>query len=282
MFGDKEIVDFIKAYQLKNANWVDNFAAYSSNHLGLVHNETGAFELYDGRLRSVDADGNELLNIEDVDYREHFREAVEPWSFLKFPYMTKYGRENGWNRVGPLARLNTCAFMSMPLAEKERQIFKDYTQNKPNNMTMHTHWARLIELLYCAESMKELLLDDSLMNNDLVREGLPRQKGIGIIEAPRGTLIHEYHTDKKGLITKCNLIVSTTHNNEAMNHGVREVAKNVLNNKPEITEPMLNQIEIAIRAYDPCLSCATHALGEMPLIVQLEDCNGNLIDEKIK
>jgi NAD-reducing hydrogenase large subunit len=196
--------------------------------------------------------------------------------------MTKYGREDGWNRVGPLARLNTCAFMSVPLAEKERQIFKDYTQNKPNNMTMHTHWARLIELLYCAESMKELLLDDSLMTNDLVREGLPRQKGIGIIEAPRGTLIHEYHTDEKGIITKCNLIVSTTHNNEAMNRSVREVAKNVLNNKPEITEPMLNQIEIAIRAYDPCLSCAAHALGEMPLIVQLEDCYGNLIDEKIK
>jgi len=172
--------------------------------------------------------------------------------------------------------------MGTPLAEKERQIFKEYTQNKPNNMTMHTHWARLIELLYSAEAMKEFLLDESLMSNDLVRKGTPRQIGIGIIEAPRGTLIHEYHTDEKGLITKCNLIVSTTHNNEAMNRAVREVAKNVLNSKPEITEPMLNQIEIAIRAYDPCLSCATHALGEMPLIVQLEDCYGNLIDEKIR
>jgi len=278
----KEMVDFIKIYQQKNAGWIDNFAAYPSNHLSLVRERTGAFELYDGRLRSVDFEGNELLNIEDVDYRSHFKEAVEPWSYLKFPYMTKYGRKNGWNRVGPLARLNTCAFMGTPLAENERQIFKEYSQNKPNNMTMHTHWARLIELLYCAEAMKEFLLDDTLMNNDLVRKGTPRLKGIGIIEAPRGTLIHEYHTDEKGLITKCNLIVSTTHNNEAMNRGVREVSKNVLNNKPEITEPMLNQIEIAIRAYDPCLSCATHALGEMPLMVQLEDYYGNIIDEKIK
>ena len=130
--------------------------------------------------------------------------------------------------------------------------------------------------------MKELLNDKDILSNDLVRKGTARNKGIGIIEAPRGTLIHEYQTDSKGLITKCNLIVSTTHNNEAMNRGVREVANSVLNDKPEITEPMLNQIEIAIRAYDPCLSCATHALGEMPLIVQLEDENGNLIDEKIK
>ena len=278
----EEIIGFMKNYHLENANWIDSFAAHPSNHLGLVHNDTGAFELYDGRLRSVNFEGNELLNIEDVDYREHFREAVEPWSYLKFPYMTKYGRENGWNRVGPLARLNTSAYMSMPLAEKERQFYKDYTKNKTNNMTMHTHWARLIEMLYCAEAMKELLLDDSLMSNDLVRKGTPRLKGIGIIEAPRGTLIHEYHTDAKGLITKCNLIVSTTHNNEAMNRSVRTVAKSVLNDKPEITEPMLNQIEIAIRAYDPCLSCATHALGEMPLIVQLEDFKGTIIDEKIK
>ena len=278
----KEIINFIKTYHAENANWIDSFAKYPSNHLGLVDQETGELELYDGRLRSIDSEGNELLNIEDIEYRYHFKEAVEPWSYLKFPYMTKYGREKGWNRVGPLARLNTCSHINTPLAEIERQIFKSYTQNKPNNMTMHTHWARLIEMLHCAELMKELLLDDELMGNDLVRNGTPRNKGIGIIEAPRGTLIHEYHTDDKGLITKCNLIVSTTHNNEAMNRGVRAVANEVLSDKPEITEPMLNQIEIAIRAYDPCLSCATHALGQMPLIVQLEDSKGNIIDERIR
>ena len=231
---------------------------------------------------SVDFEGKELLNIEDIEYRYHFKEAVEPWSYLKFPYMTKYGREKGWNRVGPLARLNTASHITTPFAEIERQLFKAYTNNKPNNMTMHTHWARLIEMLHCAELMKELLHDDEIMGTDFVRKGTPRNKGIGIIEAPRGTLIHEYHTDDKGLITKCNLIVSTTHNNEAMNRGVRVVAQEVLNDQPEITEPMLNQIEMAIRAYDPCLSCATHALGEMPLIVQIEDLQGNLIDEKIR
>ncbi|WP_111709342.1 Ni/Fe hydrogenase subunit alpha [Lutibacter citreus] len=278
----KEIIDFMKNYHIENAEWIDNFAKYPSNHLGLVDKETGALELYDGRLRSVDSEGKELLNIKDIEYSSHFKEAVEPWTYLKFPYMTKYGRENGWNRVGPLARLNTCSHISTPLAEIERQIFKLNTQNKPNNMTMHTHWARLIEMLHCAELMKELILDDEIMGNDLIRKGTPRNKGIGIIEAPRGTLIHEYHTDDKGLITKCNLIVSTTHNNEAMNRGVKAVAQEVLNNKPEITETMLNQVEIAIRAYDPCLSCATHALGQMPLIVQLEDANGNLIDEKIR
>ena len=278
----REVIDFMKTYHADNAEWIDNFAKYDSNHLGLVDRNTGALELYDGRLRSVDAQGNELLNIEDIEYQHHFKEAVEPWSYLKFPYMTKYGREKGWNRVGPLARMNTCSHITTPFAELERQIFKAYTQNKPNNMTMHTHWARLIEMLHTAELMKELLLDDDIMGNDLVREGTPRNIGIGIIEAPRGTLIHEYHTDDKGLITKCNLIVSTTHNNEAMNRGVRAVANEVLSEKPEITEPMLNQVEMAIRAYDPCLSCATHALGQMPLIVQLEDSHGNLIDEKIR
>lgn len=278
----REIIDFIKNYYIENAQWIDNFASYPSNHLGLVDKETEALEFYNGRLRSVDAEGNELLNIDDIEYQYHFKEAVEPWSYLKFPYMTKYGREKGWNRVGPLARLNTCSHISTPLAETERQIFKAYTNNKPNNMTMHTHWARLIEMLHCAELVQELLLDEEVMGNDLVRKGKTRNKGIGIIEAPRGTLIHEYHTDEKGLLTKCNLIVSTTHNNEAMNQGVRTVANQVLTDKLEITEPMLNQIEIAIRAYDPCLSCATHALGQMPLIVQLEDFNGNLIDEKIR
>ncbi|MDH3323103.1 MAG: Ni/Fe hydrogenase subunit alpha [Flavobacteriaceae bacterium] len=278
----QEVIDFIKNYHKKNCDWVDNFAAYPSNHLGLVNKETGAMELYDGRLRSIDSTGKELLNIEDIEYKYHFKEAVEPWSYLKFPFMTKYGRENGWNRVGPLARLNTCAFIDTPMAEAERLIFKTYTNSKPNNMTMHTHWARLIEMLHCAEIMKNLLNDDDIMGTDLIRKGNTRNQGIGIIEAPRGTLIHEYHTDDKGLITKCNLIVSTTHNNEAMNRGVRSVAQSVLNKQQEITEPMLNQIEIAIRAYDPCLSCATHALGQMPLIVQLEDMKGNLIDEKIR
>jgi NAD-reducing hydrogenase large subunit len=278
----EEVILFMKKYHQENREWIDNFASYPTNHLGIVDKTTGALELYDGNLRSIDFEGNELLNIEDIDYRNHFKEAVEPWSYMKFPYMTTYGREDGWNRVGPLARINTCSHIDTPLAEKERQLFKMQTNNKPNNMTMHSHWARLIELLHCAEKIKELLLDDDIMGTDLVRKGIPRNKGIGIIEAPRGTLIHEYHIDDKGLITKCNLIVSTTHNNEALNKGIRTVAQDVLNNQLEITEPMLNQIEMSIRAYDPCLSCATHALGQMPLIVRLEDNLGHLIHEKIR
>ncbi|MBT8317192.1 MAG: Ni/Fe hydrogenase subunit alpha [Lutibacter sp.] len=278
----EEVILFMKKYHQENREWIDNFASYPTNHLGIVDKTTGALELYDGNLRSIDFEGNELLNIEDIDYRNHFKEAVEPWSYMKFPYMTTYGREDGWNRVGPLARINTCSHIDTPLAEKERQLFKLQTNNKPNNMTMHSHWARLIELLHCAEKIKELLLDDDIMGTDLVMKGIPRNKGIGIIEAPRGTLIHEYHIDDKGLITKCNLIVSTTHNNEALNKGIRTVAQDVLSNQLEITEPMLNQIEMSIRAYDPCLSCATHALGQMPLILRLEDNQGHLIHEKIR
>ena len=145
---------------------------------------------------------------------------------------------------------------------------------------MHSHWARLIEMLYCAEMMKNLLNDEDILSNDLTRKGERRGEGIGIIEAPRGTLIHHYEVDDKDRITRCNLIVSTTHNNEPMNQAVKWVANNVISGKPEITEGMLNQVEVAIRAYDPCLSCATHALGEMPLEVSLIDYKGELIQKK--
>ena len=161
-------------------------------------------------------------------------------------------------------------------------FFKAATDGKINNMTMYTHWARLIEILYCAEMMKSLLEDDDILSTDLLRKGERRNEGIGIIEAPRGTLIHHYEVDDKDRITRCNLIVSTTHNNEAMNQAVRWVANNELSGKPEVTEAMLNQIEVAIRAYDPCLSCATHALGQMPMELKLYDAYGNIIDERIR
>ena len=202
---------------------------------------------------------------------------------MKFPYLRHLGREKGWNRVGPLARLNVCESITTPLANHELKQFKSYTDGQPNNHTMHTHWARLIEMLYCAEAMKRLLTDESILGEDLRREQVERRpEGIGVIEAPRGTLIHHYQVDEKGMITKCNLIVSTTHNNEPMNQAVKWVAQNVLSKKLEITESMLNQVEIAIRAYDPCLSCATHAIGQMPLKVSLFDHNANLISERFK
>jgi NAD-reducing hydrogenase large subunit len=278
----QDIVEFIKTYHHKHFHWLDTFAAFPSGYLGLVSDD-GALEMYDGRLRAIDGSGNVTLN--DVvanDYHKYFIEGVEKWSYMKFPYLKHLGRDKGWNRVGPLARMNVSDKISTPLANKEHQEFKAYSSHQPNHATMHTHWARLIEMLYCAEEMKILLDDESILGEDLRREGARRPEGIGIIEAPRGTLIHHYKVDDKGMITKCNLIVSTTHNNEAMNKAVKWVAQDVMDGKPEITDGMLNQIEVAIRAFDPCLSCATHALGQMPLKLSLYDHEETLISEVVK
>ena len=278
-----EIIEFMKNYHEKNKAFLDTFAAYPSGHLGLVKKENGFLELYDGVLRATDSEGN--ITLDDVandDYNQYFYEEVKKWSYLKFPYLKHIGREKGWNRVGPLARLNVCEGIETPYAQKEWIDFKAATNGKTNNMTMHTHWARLIEVLYAAEMMKNLLEDGDILSSDLQRTGKRRKEGIGIIEAPRGTLMHHYEVDDKDRITRCNLIVSTTHNNEPMNRAVRWVAQNVLDGKSEITEGMMNQVEVAIRAYDPCLSCATHAMGQMPFELQLFDHYGNLIDERIK
>ena len=277
-----DIIQFMKDYHQKHSKWMDEFAAYPSGHLGTV-DSNGAMELYDGLLRAVDSKGNITLNdIPDFQYSEYFAEAVEPWTYLKFPYLKHIGREKGWNRVGPLGRINVCDSVTTPLAEKERKEFMDYTHGLPNNMTMHTHLARLIEMLHCAELMKDILHDEDIMGNELIRKGIERNEGIGIIEAPRGTLIHHYNVDDYGMITKCNLIVSTTHNNLPMNKAVNWVAKKEIAHRKTITEAMLNQVEVAIRAYDPCLSCATHALGKMPLHISLIDSNGNIVDERLK
>jgi NAD-reducing hydrogenase large subunit len=277
----KEILTFIKIYHSNNNKWLNEFADYPSGHLGLVNKETGFLEFYDGNLRAIDAFGNITLDdINNDDYQEYFYEGVEKWSYLKFPYIKHLGREKGWNRVGPLARLNVIDGISTIHAQTEWLEFKSATQGKTNNKTMYSHWARLIEILYCAEMMRSLLEDDDILSNDLIRRGERRNEGIGIIEAPRGTLIHHYEVDDKDRITRCNLIVSTTHNNEPMNQAVNWVANNVLDRKSKITESMLNQVEVAIRAYDPCLSCATHALGQMPLEILLYDQTGTLIDEK--
>ena len=276
------MVNFMKEYHEKNRKFLDEFAAFPSGHLGTV-NEDGGLELYDGKLRAIDSEGNITLDDISTDlYEDYFSEAVAQWSYMKFPYLKKIGREKGWNRVGPLARVNLCEFIPTPLAEKARQEYFAFTGKKINNSTLFSHWARLIEVLHCAEEMKTLLHDPELMGDDLVRKGVGRLKGIGIIEAPRGTLTHHYEVDEKGMITRCNLIVSTTHNNDAMNNAVRWVANNVISRKGTITDGMLNQVEIAIRAYDPCLSCATQAIGKMSLKAELYNHNGELIDERCK
>jgi NAD-reducing hydrogenase large subunit len=278
----QSMVGFIKDYHEKNRKFLDEFAAFPSGHLGMV-NENGGLELYHGKLRAIDSEGNIILHDIPTDlYEDYFSEAVEKWSYMKFPYLKTIGREKGWNRVGPLARINVCNFIPTPLAEKARQDFIAFTGKQVNNSTMYSHWARLIEILHCAEEIKMLLHDEELMGEDLVRNGIPRFKGTGIIEAPRGTLTHRYEVDEKGMITRCNLIVSTTNNNDALNTAVRWVVNNVINRKGTITDSMLNQVEVAIRAYDPCLSCATHAMGQMPLKLELYDHKGDLVYEKFK
>jgi NAD-reducing hydrogenase large subunit len=278
----QEVVQFIKDYHDKHFRWLDSFASYPSGHLGLVAGD-GALELYDGHMRAIDSHGEITLNdVHSSSYLKYFGEGVEKWSYMKFPYLRHLGRQEGWSRVGPLARLNVCDHISTPLANAELDEFKAYTNGRPNNHTMHSHWARLIEVLHCAELIRDLLNDPSILD-DVQRGKLNRRpEGIGIIEAPRGTLIHHYQVDEKGSITKCNLIVSTTHNNEPMNRAVKWVAQNVLDQQEEITDGMLNQVEVAIRAYDPCLSCATHAMGQMPLILTVLDANGGVISEHVK
>jgi NAD-reducing hydrogenase large subunit len=271
---------FYKDYHQKNRDFIDGFAAFPSNHLSLVRKD-GALDFYHGVLRAVDAHGNKILH--DVDYKDYLNyiaEDVKSWSYMKFPYLKSIGKKEGWYRVGPLARLSVCDFIPSPLAQQEFEEFKAYTHDKPNHMSMHMHWARLIETLHAAEEIKNLLQDPDLQGENLVTKGNKTKEGIGLIEAPRGTLFHHYRINDDDLIEMANLIVSTTNNNEPMNLAVEWVAKNHLAGKKIITEGMMNAVEVAIRAYDPCLSCATHALGQMPLEISLYDSNNNLIDRK--
>ena len=272
-------LQLFKDYYMKNKAVIDGFAYFPSNHLSLVRKD-GALDLYHGVLRAVDANGNKVLD--DVDYQEYnkyIEEEVRSWSYMKFPYIKHLGKDKGWYRVGPLARLNTCDFIPTPLAQKEFEFFKSQTNGKPNNYCLHTHWARLIETLHAAEMIKELLNDPDLLKGELVVKGTKQNEGVGLIEAPRGTLFHHYRINEHDQVTMANLIVSTTNNNEPMNQSVNFVARRMMTGQKEITEPMKNQVEMAIRAYDPCLSCATHALGKMPLDIKLMDSNGNLIDQ---
>jgi NAD-reducing hydrogenase large subunit len=275
-------LDFFKSYHKANLKTVDGFASFPSNHLSIVR-EDGAFDIYNGVLRAVDAEGKRILNDVDCqDYNKYIEEEVRNWSYMKFPYLKSLGKEKGWYRVGPLARLNVCDFIPTPLAQKEFEEFKAYTHGKPNGMSLHYHWARLIEVLHAAEMIRELLNDPDLQNDDLVVKGEKLHKGVGVIEAPRGTLFHHYEINEQDQIILANLIVSTTNNNQPMNTAVNLTAKMFMNGQNEITEGMMNAVEVAIRAYDPCLSCATHALGQMPLEMTLVNEKDEIIDRKNK
>ena len=278
----QEGLEIFKKYHQTHKDAVDHFAAFPSNYLSLVRKD-GALDLYHGALRAVDSNGEKIFDQVDYQaYRDYLSEEVRSWSYMKFPYILSIGRDNGWYRVGPLARLNTIDFIPTPLAQKEFEEYKAYTGGKPNGMSMHTHWARLIETLHAAEQIRILLKDPDLLQGERMKTGTRRGEGVGVIEAPRGTLFHHYRVDENDLVTMCNLIVSTTSNNEGMNRAVRWVADEVISGHSEVTEPMLNQVEVAIRAYDPCLSCATHALGKMPLVVTLVNQEGGTIAEAVR
>lgn len=275
-------VKIAKDYTVENLEKVKPFGSFDSNHLSLIRSD-GAMDLYHGNLRAITADGKKIFDQVDYSkYLDYIVEGVKPWSYMKFPFIKSLGPENGWYRVGPLARINTCDFIDTPEAEAARKEFMAVTNGKPNNITMAYHWARMIEVLHSIEKINQLLNDKDLQGTDLIVKGKRREEGVGLIEAPRGTLFHHYKVNENDQITMANLIVSTTHNNEPMNSAVRKVAQDHISGVPKITEGLLNHIEVAIRAYDPCLSCATHALGQMPLKVTLFDYQGNIIETKTK
>ena len=275
-------VKIAKDYTIEHLDQLRNFATTPSHHMSIVRDD-GAMDLYHGNLRIVDPEGKIIHDaIEPTSYMDYFEEEVRDWSYMKFPFLKSLGKEDGWYRVGPLPRVNVCDFIDTPLAEKERQEFKALTDGRPNNLTMAYHWARMIELLHAAEKISELLLDPDLQSEELVLKGDRRGEAVAIIEAPRGSLFHHYQVNEDDEVTMANLIVSTTHNNTAMNTAVTRVAEDYLDGRPELSEGLLNHVEVAIRAYDPCLSCATHAMGQMPLVVSLFDHEGNLIEKQTK
>ena len=253
------------------------FASFPAKSLSLVRAD-GAMDLYHGRLRASDEEGRRIFDGVDYNhYWERISEEVKPWSYMKFPYLKELGAEQGWYRVGPLTRVTNCDFIPTPLADRERRELLDFDQGRVAAATLGFHWARMIEMLHAAEAIKELLHDDDLLGDELTVSGERQARGVGVIEAPRGTLIHHYRVDEHDQVARATLIVSTTHNNEAMNRAIREVARRYLDGR-ELTEGLLNHIEVAVRAFDPCLSCATHAIGKMPLAVELVDARGEDVD----
>lgn len=287
----EEVIDFAQDglrlfhdFHAKNRSEVDGFANVPILSMSLVDTE-GNVDYYHGLLRIVDQSKRVVREFDYHDYLGHFSEAVEPWSYMKFPFLKDLGREQGSVRVGPLARMNVTNSLSTPRAQEELERFHAYTDGAPNNMTLHTNWARAIEVLHAAELIEELLRDPDLQKQDLVVTPAPGGwvgEGVGVVEAPRGTLLHHYRAGPEGEITFANLIVATTQNNQVLNRTVRAVAEDYLVGRGEITEAMMNAIEVGIRAFDPCLSCATHAFGQMPLIVTVQDSAGNVVSERIR
>ena len=262
---------------------VTSLGIIKTGFLGTVTDD-GTLDLYDGKFRMMDAEGK-YEDFKSEDYTDYIEEHIEPWSYLKFPYMKKVGKLSmdldnpvGVYRTNSLARLNVCDQISTPLAQKELTEYREKF-GRPVQLTLLYHWARLIELLYNAEYAVQLLKDPEIISKDIRVPVTPRAaRGIGSTEAPRGTLIHDYETDDQGLVTNVNIIVGTTHNNAPINMSIKQAAVDLIKGG-EYDQGMINKIEMCYRAYDPCLSCATHILdGRLAVKIDIVDSKGEVID----
>jgi NAD-reducing hydrogenase large subunit len=271
-------ISVMKDWTEENREDVEKFAVLQSGYFGLV-TEEGGLELYEGKCRLIDAGGKRLEEFDGRNYLDYISEHVEDWSYLKFPYYKKMGWPEGVYRVGPLGRANLADKIDTPLANEELTAFKAINDGKPVENTLYYHYARLIEALFAVERVKVLLDDPDINSTDILNTKQDYTgEGVGVIEAPRGTLFHHYKANANGQLERVNLIVATGHNNWAMSKAVDSVAKTYIAGGQEITEGLLNRVEAAIRAHDPCLSCSTHALGQMPIAVDILDAQGTVIN----
>ena len=269
-------LQIFKNWAEKNQEDINKFAVFQTGYFGLVTPENG-LELYQGDIRMMDRSGKELEKFDANNYLDYIAEHVEDWSYLKFPYYKKMGYPDGVYRVGPLGRLNTCEKIDTPIANDAFKEYRAMNEGRPIENTLHYHYARLIEIIFSLERVRELLDDPDILGKDILNTRHNFQgEGVGVIEAPRGTLLHHYIANENGQLEKVNLIVSTGHNNWAMSESVDSVAKTYITG-PDIHEGLLNRVEAAIRAHDPCLSCSTHAVGQMPIIISVNNHKGELV-----
>ncbi|HZD71670.1 MAG TPA: Ni/Fe hydrogenase subunit alpha [Actinomycetes bacterium] len=267
-----------KASLLRWEEEAARFGSFPSAFMALVDRD-GVADHYDGLLRVIDADGSPLADrIDPRPYWSYLGEASEPWSYLKSAYWKELGYPDGVYRVGPLARLNVADRLGTPRADEELEEFRARLGRVPAS-SFHYHYARLVDMLNAAERMEALLRDQEILSPRVRSEaGINRNEGIGVAEAPRGTLMHHYRVDDDGIVQWANLIIATGHNNLAMNRSVLQVARHYVDGE-RLREPMLNRVEAAIRCFDPCLSCSTHAIGEMPMHVRLLGPDGAVLHE---
>ncbi len=271
-------LDWFKPAMQKFTDEIRVFANFPSLFIGLVTPE-GHLEHYDGLLRIADVNGKPAVpDFDPRHFNEYIGEAVEDWTYLKFPYFKPMGYPDGIYRVGPPARLNIVSRCGTPRADAEFEQYRALPEHARLS-SFHFHYARLIDILYGIERIEELLNDSDILSPRVRAHAEPnRLEGIGVSEAPRGTLMHHYKIDENGLIRWVNLIIATGHNNLAMNKGITQVAKHYITG-PEIPEGIRNRVEAVIRTYDPCLSCSTHAIGQMPLLIRLVGPDGKLLDQ---